>query len=188
MNLNELQYQVNLGASFKYIFFWGHTSDKSYIHSTCLSQWYPSPFEVDGYVYKTAEHFMMAEKARLFGDEEVFETILTLEHPGDAKKWGRKVRGFKEDVWKQYRSLIVEQGNLAKFRQHEELKQYLLQTQEAVLVEASPYDRIWGIGLRKDAHNVTNPNSWKGLNLLGFALMKVRKWIQEDEARQVELT
>lgn len=82
---------------------------------TCLSQWFPSRFEVDGVPYPTAEHWMMAEKARLFRDEEVLGRILACEHPGEAKKLGREVRGFDGSVWDAHRVEVVVQGNLHKF-------------------------------------------------------------------------
>ncbi len=117
---------------------------------------------------------MMAEKARLFGDIETLGKIIHAPNPGAAKAFGREVRGFKQDVWNDKRFEIVVAANMAKFSQNEQLKTFLLSTNERVLVEASPVDKIWGIGLAEDAENIENPLTWKGLNLLGFALMEVR--------------
>lgn len=117
---------------------------------------------------------MMAEKARLFGDLDSVAEILAAGNPGEAKKLGRAVRNFDEKIWRQNRSRIVVEANLLKFGQNPELAAFLLNTGGRVLVEASPVDRIWGIGLAADNPAAQNPNLWKGLNLLGFALMDVR--------------
>ncbi|MCL4145044.1 UNVERIFIED_CONTAM: hypothetical protein GTU68_065736 [Idotea baltica] len=117
---------------------------------------------------------MMAEKARLFNDRINLEKIINSKSPGQAKQYGREVLGFKEDVWLANRSKIVKKANIEKFSQNEALKDYLLSTRNRVLVEASPVDTIWGIGLAKDSEHITNPLKWRGLNLLGFALMEVR--------------
>jgi ribA/ribD-fused uncharacterized protein len=117
---------------------------------------------------------MMAEKAALFGDRETREQVLQAPNPGAAKALGRQVRGFDEAAWLKHRFSIVVRANKAKFAQNTELGQFLKQTGSRVLVEASPVDRIWGIGLAQDDEKVNNPNLWRGLNLLGFALMRVR--------------
>lgn len=159
----------------KYLFFWGHTPAKDgSINKSCLSQWWQSSFTVEGIEYQSTEHYMMAGKAKLFNDTEMLEEILQSQSPAEAKKLGRKVKGFTEKEWLANRYEIVKQGNLHKFSQDEELKNFLKNTQNRILVEASPYDNIWGIGLTKDAKNVENPETWRGLNLLGFALMEVR--------------
>ena len=149
------------------------------IGAECLSQWYRADFEVDGFQYSTAEHYMMAEKARLFCDEKSRTKILSAKSPGEAKALGRLVEGFHEHEWREHRFTIVVSGNLHKFQQNPKLKDYLLRTQNRVLVEASPYDRIWGIGLAADHTNVEEPSHWKGDNLLGFALMEVRSLLSE---------
>ena len=159
----------------KYLFFWGHRQTGNMVTKTCLSQWYESPFEIEAIVYRTAEHYMMAQKARLFNDQDSLHKILQSKHPGEAKKLGRTVKSFQQDIWMENRTAIVVAGNLAKFSQNEELKEFLLNTRNRVLVEASPVDRIWGIGLAIDNPDIENPWKWKGLNLLGFALMQVRE-------------
>lgn len=174
---------VRSGLRPKYLFFWGHKPLPSgEIGKPCLSQWWLSSFIVDGVYYATAEHFMMAEKARLFGDEEARARILKATNPGAAKRFGRQVRGFDEHAWEQSRIEIAVQGNLAKFSQNPELREFLLNTKDRVLVEASPVDRIWGIGLAADDGRVENPEQWRGLNLLGFTLMEVRHRLQEITA------
>lgn len=161
---------------FKYVFFWGHTppADGS-VGKACFSQWWMAPFKFDGITYPTAEHYMMAGKARLFGDQEAADKIIASKHPKQAKAFGRTVRGFDEERWREERFGIVVAANHAKFSQHPALRDFLLQTGDRVLVEASPVDPIWGIGLAADDPQAEKPQQWKGLNLLGFALMEVRE-------------
>lgn len=172
---------IQQGLQPQYLFFWGHTPRADgQVGAGCLSQWWAAaPFEVGGVVYPTAEHFMMAEKARLFGDAVAREEILATTDPAAAKKLGRSVRGFEPTRWEQHRFDIVVRGNVAKFSQHPVLRDFLLQTGTHILVEASPLDRIWGIGLAADSPVATDPAQWRGLNLLGFALMVVRAQLQE---------
>jgi len=172
----ELINFINHGNSVKYMFFWGHhTAKNQHVDKSCFSQWHMSGFEIDNVYYKTAEHFMMAKKAELFSDSFNVKNVLKSEHPAEAKKIGRNVKGFKEEVWLKNRFNLVVEGNLAKFSQNEELKAFLLATKSRVLVEASPVDDIWGIGLASDDKKVSDPYKWKGLNLLGYSLMEVRE-------------
>ena len=172
--LERLRDRFNCGERLKFVFFWGHQPGKSGVSASCFSQWYAAPFFVEGQQYQTAEHFMMAEKAALFGDKITREEILKAPNPGAAKALGRKVRGFDETAWIERRFSIVVQANHAKFSQNAELVQFLRATGSRVLVEASPVDRVWGIGLAADDERTNDPNQWQGLNLLGFALMQVR--------------
>jgi ribA/ribD-fused uncharacterized protein len=163
----------------KFLSFWSHRPQAGgSVGPGCLSQWWPSPFTVDGRRYATAEHWMMWRKAVLFGDEDRARQILTVGHPGAAKVHGARVRGFDEAVWQRERFGIVVAGNLAKFGQHADLRAFLLGTGDRVLVEASPRDRIWGIGLAADDPRAADPATWRGLNLLGFALMRVREQLR----------
>lgn len=158
-----------------FTFFWSHQPRRDgKISESCLSQWWHSPFEVGEITYPTAEHYMMANKASLFGDEETHGKILMIPDPRIAKRLGRSVRGFDEEVWQAHRRDIVIRGNEAKFSQNPELLTFLLSTENSILVEASPFDRIWGIGLREDDPDAVDPSRWRGQNLLGFALMQVR--------------
>ncbi|AYZ14384.1 NADAR family protein [Chryseobacterium arthrosphaerae] len=157
----------------KFLFFWGHTV-KDEITKACFSQWYPSKFEEDGVLYKTAEHYMMAEKARLFNDYEIAEEILQAQTPNQAKSLGRKVKNFDAQLWDDHKYEMVKKGNLLKFSQNQKIRKFLLSTGKKILVEASPYDKIWGIGMLETDHRAENPLLWNGENLLGFALMEVR--------------
>lgn len=166
---------IDRGNPVKFVFFWGHQKADSGISKSCFSQWYESPFVDEDQTYLTAEHYMMAKKAELFGDENAKAKVLASKTPGEAKKLGRTVVGFNDDVWLDHRFDIVVSANLAKFSQDHELKDFLLNTGDRILVEASPVDRIWGIGLAADDPRASDPNKWQGLNLLGFALMCVRE-------------
>jgi hypothetical protein len=172
--LEDLRQRHRAGESLKYVFFWGHQPGKAGITSSCFSQWYEAPFVIDGQRYATAEHFMMAEKAALFSDLTAKARVLEAPTPGAAKALGRGVSGFDEAVWVENRFAIVVQANLAKFTQNPELRAFLKQTGSRILVEASPVDNVWGIGLAQDDERANNPNQWEGLNLLGFALMEIR--------------
>lgn len=180
--LDDLRSRFNAGEALKYVFFWGHQSSGKRITASCFSQWYHAPFVVDGRRYATAEHFMMAEKAALFADRETRALVLQAPDPGAAKALGREVRGFDEALWLERRFAIVTRANEAKFGQNAELGRFLGQTGSRVLVEASPVDTVWGIGLAQDDHNAGNPNLWHGLNLLGFALMQVRDAASRSDA------
>ena len=179
MNLAELQQQVRDGKTLDYHLFYGHYSPGTGVTSACFSQWYnKAPFRVDGILYQTCEHYMMWRKAKLFDDGIAAAMIRACPYPDVAKQLGRDVTGFDEATWQEHRSQIVVTGNLAKFTQHEALRDFLLQTGDAILVEASPRDRIWGIGLDATHPNAHNPLKWRGLNLLGFALMSVRETLK----------
>ncbi|MER6849374.1 NADAR family protein [Streptomyces flaveolus] len=167
--------EVRAGARIKYLCFWGHRPlPDGRIGPSCLSQWWPSPFTVDGVEYATAEHWMMAGKARLFEDAEAERRVRAAGHPAEAKKAGRLVRGFDEAVWERERFRIVVEGSVHKFASDPALRAFLLDTGDRVLVEASPVDRVWGIGLTADDEAATDPERWRGENLLGFALMVAR--------------
>lgn len=176
MGIDELIRRTAEGQRVKYLHFWGHRARRDgTLGAGCLSQWWPSPFEADGVRYETAEHWMMAAKARLFGDAEAERAALAARTPAEAKNAGRLVRGFDEAIWKRERFAVVRSGNVHKFGQDAALRDFLLATGDRVLVEASPMDRIWGIGLASDDERAQDPARWRGLNLLGFALMEARE-------------
>lgn len=175
-----LQMKANRKYS-DFVFFWGHTDRGEGLSKTCLSQWFPSPFVVDDQYYNCAEQYMMAEKARIFGDEDVRQQILAENNQMAIKKLGRKVKSYDDAVWKSIRFDVVVKGNLAKFSQNEKLRNFLISTDDKVLVEASPKDEVWGIGLEEHSPEATCPRKWKGTNLLGFALMEVRDKLRKQE-------
>ena len=177
-NIETIKQIVSRDSAMTFIYFWGHTPNPEKMTSTCLSQWYDCYFEVNGMSYHTTEQYMMASKALLFGDEEVYQEIMAAYHPHDYKKLGRKVHDFNPELWDPRKYDIVVEGNKAKFGQNPELKEFLLSTGDAILVEASPYDKIWGIGLDRETALKGTVDQWKGENLLGCALMEVRDWLR----------
>ena len=160
----------------KYDFFWGHTpKSNNNTGPHVYSQWSNHSFKSDGINFKTAEHYMMYRKAILFGDiDGISSQILDAPTPKVVKSLGRKIKGFNESLWNAHKYEIVLMGNLLKFSQNNELREYLLSSNDSILVEASPFDRIWGIGYNaQDA--MENIENW-GENLLGVALMDVRSF------------
>lgn len=166
---------VRGGATPEYLFFWRNKPTGPEVGPECLSQWYPSPFTVNGVRYPTAEHYMMAEKARLFGDESACDRILAATTPTEVKRLGREVQRFDEHAWSRSRFDIVVRASVAKFSQNAALARFLSSTGSRILVEASPHDAVWGIGLAEHHPDASNPLAWPGLNLLGFALMVARR-------------
>ena len=148
----------------KYTFFYGGL----------FSQWYRSVFEHQGVTYCTAEQYMMAGKARLFGDKEILAKILATNNPYKQKSLGRKVKNFDVDVWNAISRDIVYEGSYAKYDQNSGLKEQLFNTAGTVLVEASPTDCLWGIGLAEGDPRCEDENQWRGVNWLGEVLTKVR--------------
>ena len=175
-----LEQAVSSGERKEYCLFWGHRPARDgRITRSCLSQWWPADFYAGSRSYLCMEQYMMAGKAELFGDQEMLERILASSDPKQIKALGRQVRGFDQTVWDQFKYAIVLNGNWCKFNQNGELGDFLLSTGDSALAEASPYDRVWGIGLPADSADAKAPVKWQGQNLLGFALMEVR-----DELRR----
>ena len=163
------------GGRPRFAFFWGHRPQRpGVVDGSCFSQWWPARFTVGGVSFGSAEHYMMWRKAVLFGDDQKAAAIVKARSPAQAKALGRAVSGFDEIVWVEHRWDIVVDGSVAKFASDPVLGDYLVATKNRVLVEASPRDRIWGIGLSGDSEFAERPAKWRGLNLLGFALMEAR--------------
>lgn len=161
----------------RFVFFWGGWP----------SQWCKSTFRVDGVTYNCCEQFMMAEKARLFGDSETLSHILRTKSPREQKALGRRVANFDADAWTRACREIVHRGNLARFTQNPDLRQRLLDTGQKTIVEASPKDPIWGIGLAASDPRAHDPAQWLGTNWLGIALMQVRQNIRQDHQASIPL-
>lgn len=154
----------------KYIFFW----DGIY------SQWYPSNMNIDGEDFNCCEQYMMYNKALVFRDYDTADRIMQTESPAEQKSLGRSVRNFNREVWDQHCMSIVIKGNYYKFKQNIPLGKELLSSDNRIIVEASPYDNIWGIGMGENALGIEDPANWKGLNLLGNAIMNVRLLLHYD--------
>ena len=160
-----------------FVFFWRPEDENGY-----LGQWYPRCFEVKGVRYAHAEQYMTAMKALLFGDTECCRKIMNQSDPHECKKLGRTVKNFSQQIWNERKSEFVFAANYAKFSQNKELQALLLSTGDKILAEASPYDCIWGIGLRASDPDSTAPLKWRGENLLGKALMAVREKIRCEKS------
>ena len=148
-----------------------------------FSQWHPSEFEVAGVRFTHAEQFMMYSKALLFGDRATADLVMKADHPREQKKLGRGVKNFDAATWELFREGVVYAGSYAKFTQNAELQEALLATRGTTLVEASPLDKIWGIGLAETDPRASERSQWQGLNLLGAALTRVREAILFEKAR-----
>jgi ribA/ribD-fused uncharacterized protein len=156
-----------------YTFFWKPSETNGE-----FSQWHMSEFtDAEGIIYKCAEQYMMYWKAKLFDDEKIAKKILDTTDPKEIKLLGRKIKNFDESTWVANREDIVYDGNYYKFTQDKKLKKKLLKCSN--FVEASPYDKIWGIGYVK-SQALANKSTW-GLNLLGKALDKVKEVLKENE-------
>jgi ribA/ribD-fused uncharacterized protein len=174
-DVDDLRRRVSEGWQPEFVFFWSlEPARHGILGSECLSQWYPAPFVVDDVKFATAEHYMMWSKARLFGDDASAAEILADPNPEVAKRLGRRVRSFVATKWYEHRFDIVLRASVAKFTQNVQLREFLLGTSARVLAEASPTDLVWGIGLEAGDDRAKNPRQWRGLNLLGFALMRAR--------------
>ena len=147
---------------------------------SAFSQWTQSPFTKDLVEYNCAEQFMMASKARLFGDDTALSAILASNDPREQKRLGRRVRHFDHELWQSHCGNIVLQGTQAKFSQNNEMRFILLQTRDHRLAEASPHDNLWGIGLSAYDPRASFPESWCGKTLLGQALENARKLLRRD--------
>lgn len=139
-----------------------------------FSQWYPSPMVIDGVSYGCAEQYMMAQKARVFGDEQALDAIMATSNPAEQKAIGRQVKGFDRRQWDSVSRDVVMRASLAKFTSDPKLRAQLLLTEGTTLVEASPTDVIWGVGLYENDPRVHDPSQWKGTNWLGQVLNDLR--------------
>lgn len=162
-----------------YVFFW-HEEDTN----GRFSQGHVSPFTVDGVRYRNCEQYVMAEKARLFHDREMYERILDEEDPVVCRALGKQVRNFDRGVWEKHLESVVYRGNMAKFSQNRGLKNALLATGDAMLVQANPADPILGIGMTAFCPDAMDPRRWRGENLLGKTLMRVRSRLRQENGLQ----
>ena len=162
-----------------HVFFWG----------TEFSNWHKSRFEHKHMSFHNAEQAYMWEKADYFGDIATSERILKKSSPKACKALGRMVSGFNDEEWDEVKFAKMVSVNLAKWSSTEELRKLLLSTGSKTLVEASPYDKIWGIGLHWKDQDVLDEGKWRGQNLLGKALMVVRDNLRAfgDDRRKIAL-
>lgn len=156
-----------------FTFFWQNRSP--------FSNWYPSKFTIDGINFTRGEQYMMYKKAMMFGDTEIAHKILNTDNPKEQKDLGRQVRNYNDEVWSANRVDIMVHGLFEKFNQNPFLKKALLDTGDTELAEASPFDLIWGIGYTEDKPEAKDKSKWRGQNLLGIVLMKVRDEIRSGK-------
>jgi ribA/ribD-fused uncharacterized protein len=154
-----------------FVLFWGGT----------YSQWCPSPFTIDGKEYTCCEQYMMGKKALTFKDMEAYEEIMATKSPRDQKAIGRRVKNFNAEVWSVISREVVYQANYAKFTQNPEMREELMATGDLEIVEASPEDKIWGIGLHETDPRAWDKSTWQGTNWLGEAIMRVRETLRNEE-------
>lgn len=157
------------------------TDTHIYFYGSSYSQWAMRDMVMeDGVTYNCCEQYMMAKKAELFGDNYALEQIMNSHDPAVQKSWGRRVKNFDQDEWEKIARKVVFDANYAKFTQHDNLKQQLLNSGDKVIVEASPTDCIWGVGLRATDSKILDPKNWRGTNWLGEAIMKVRNVLRDS--------
>lgn len=148
------------------------------------SNWTHSPFKIEGRVFNCVEQWMMAKKAAMFKDIEALKRIMSTSDPAAQKRFGRQVKNYNDAKWATVRYEIVLKGVVEKYRQNPDLRELLLATGDLTFVEASPQDKVWGIGMDADDPDATHPGRWRGLNLLGKATTEARKIIREELANE----
>lgn len=165
--MKQFQEQDYLSLYNQYVFF----------YNGYLSNWADTPFidTTSGIPYNCSEQFMMHKKALLFNDHEIALKIMKAKSPGEQKALGRQVRNFNKEIWDAHARQIVYEGCYYKFTQNRDAYDYLMETSGYYLVEASPYDTVWGVGLGGYDEAIQDPKNWKGTNWLGQVLTQLRQ-------------
>jgi ribA/ribD-fused uncharacterized protein len=146
-----------------------------------LSQWQKTSFkDVQNIEYNCREQYMMYQKALLFNDHQTATLILNAQTPKEQKALGRRIQNYVQKIWDLHKMGIVWQGNYLCFSQHKPLRDFLLSTGDKYLAEASPFDLIWGVGLRASDPLIYDSANWTGVNLLGEILMSVRSLLNVE--------
>lgn len=157
-----------------HIYFWG----------SVFSNFAPVLFVIDFVAYTSVEQYFMSRKAAMFGDFETLGKIMKAEHPAEQKKLGREVKGFNGEIWDYWKYKVMIDGTLAKFTSSKHLTDTMLDTHDKVLVEASPTDLIWGVGLHYNDDKILDKDNWRGQNQLGKALMHIRRTIRSKHGTE----
>lgn len=174
-----IKQRYNDGEPLQFVFFWGPGESK--LPKACFNQWHNAAFHHNNFLYANAEQAMMAEKAYMFKDFGTLQQILDCVSPRAVKALGRMVQNYNDTQWAAGRLQLVVDINYEKFSQNHDMRENLLATGQSILVEASPVDQVWGIGLVETNDWAKNPNLWRGTNLLGEALMIVREQLRQEE-------
>lgn len=178
MNITNKQQLIDYmawGNPIEFILFGGEGLAQQDVERRCFSQWYPASFEVNGNRFINSAHCVMAGKAKLFGDEESYQSLLAAGSDDEIQSLGRNISGFDEQLWLDNRIGIVEGSVEHKFAQNPELMNYLRDSGGKVVAEANPADKIWGTGVAEHDEAATQPTQWPGESLLGFVIMDVRR-------------
>ena len=154
-----------------HIYFWG----------SCYSQWAMRDMNIDNVKYNCCEQYMMARKAMLFGDQHSLDQIMRSHDPSKQKALGRKVNHFDKDKWEEIAREVVYIANFAKFTQNKDCSDELEKSGDKIIVEASPTDCIWGVGLRATDPKILDSKNWRGTNWLGEAIMDAREHIRKQQ-------
>jgi ribA/ribD-fused uncharacterized protein len=152
-----------------------------------FSNHFPADFTVNGITYSCSEQYYMRFKAIYFGDEEIAAQMMQTSDPKEMKRLGRQVEGFDENIWKKVSCQVMKIGCYNKFTQNKALRYELFRTIDTTLVEASPLDRYWGVGLSMENEDIRNPKKWRGENLLGYILTKLREYLKKQPEYQEEM-
>lgn len=151
-------------------------NEYTFFYNGPFSNWYPCKFtDIKGIEYNCSEQYMMYYKALLFDDLDIASAIMLESHPREQKALGRMVKGFEIKRWNNFAKEIVWQGCFYKFTQNEDLFNELIRTDDTLLVEASPTDMVWGVGLSENDPLIKDPNNWRGTNWLGEVLTDLRE-------------
>ena len=145
-----------------------------------MSNWFLSPFTLDGTDFSSMEQYIMVRKCRLFGDEALAAAVLRTDEPGEQRAIGRQVKDYQEVIWAGIRQAVAFRGLYAKFSQNEALKALLLGTGSAVIVECVGIDAVWSCGFGLEDEERLDLSRWRGQNILGFALMEVREALRAE--------
>ena len=173
-NKNTDTLKIN-GKEYPAVFFYEADGKDGY-----LSNWYISPFTLDGIIFNCMEQFIMYRKCMVFGDTEAAEKVLATDDPKEQKHIARGAKGYDDRVWGGLRQVIAMRGLIEKFRQNPELKEKLLSTGDAYLVESTYRDKTWACGRNLSGKGKNDISEWTGQNILGFALMQAREFLRSD--------